>query len=202
MRVSVRQSPGCDARPGVEGKRLPGFHACLARSHWSTFKLSTSILVRLLTVLLCALACAQVQAGTLFAIVTERAAPTAIEAAQRHLARHPHDRVVLRTPAQWMAAGDRQAGLWIAQADSVLAVSLFGDPARRLKEALSRHARARTAVLAFNGEASLSLMSRATHGSLHDFPAEMLRELAAESPAAPALRAAQAHPAARHWLAA
>ncbi|MES2262952.1 MAG: cobaltochelatase subunit CobN [Pseudomonadota bacterium] len=164
--------------------------------------MNTSILVRLLTVLLCALACARVQAGTLFAIVTERAAPTAIEAAHRHLARHPQDRIVLRTPAQWMAASEQEASLWIKQADSVLAVSLFGDPARRLKEALSRHARAQSAVLAFNGEASLSLMSRGKQGSLHDFSPEMLRELSTEAPKDTALQAAKAHSAARHWLAA
>lgn len=109
---------------------------------------------------------------------------------------------MLRTPAQWMAAGDRQAGLWLAQADSILAVSLFGDPARRLKDALPRHARTSAAVLAFNGEASLSLMSRDARGGLHDFPPETLRELATEAPKEAALRAAQAHPAARHWLAA
>ncbi|SFU94999.1 cobaltochelatase subunit CobN [Pseudoduganella namucuonensis] len=164
--------------------------------------MSASKLVRLLTVLLCVLACAPGRAATLFAIVTERAAPAAIEAAHRHLASHPGDRIVLRTPAQWMAASDREAGLWIAQADSVLAVSLFGDPARRLKDALPRHARAQAAVLAFNGEASLSLMSRDRRGALRDFPPETLRELATETPKDAALQAAQAHPAARHWLAA
>ena len=150
--------------------------------------------------MLCAVACAPVQADTLFAIVTERAAPTAIEAAHRHLLKHPQDRIVLRTPAQWMAASDRQAGLWVAQAGSVLAVSLFGDPARRLKEVLPRHARARSAVLAFNGEASLSLMSRDARGGLLDFPPETLRELASDAPPEAALKTAQAHPAASHWL--
>jgi cobaltochelatase CobN len=166
------------------------------------FKLSTYTFVRILAALLCVLSCARGQAATLFAIVTERAAPAAIEAAHRHLASHPQDHIVLRTPAQWMAASDREAGLWIRQADSVLAVSLFGDPARRLKEALPRHARAQTVVLAFNGEASLSLMSRSTRGGLHDFSPDMLRELSTEAPPPAALKAAQANPAAGHWLAA
>ncbi len=78
------------------------------------------------------------QAATLFSVVTERAAPTAIEAAHRHLAKQPADRILLRTPAQLMAADDTQLGQWIAKADSVLAVSVFGDPARRLKDALAR----------------------------------------------------------------
>jgi cobaltochelatase CobN len=142
------------------------------------------------------------QAATLFGVVTERAAPTAIEAAHRHLASHPGDRIVLRTPAQLMTASDRQLGQWIAQADTVLAVSVFGDPARRLKDALARHARTRTPVLAMNGEASLNLMSRDADGSLHDFPAETLRQLAAEQPLEAALRAADARATARHWLAA
>ncbi|WP_395407399.1 hypothetical protein ACHMW6_12460 [Pseudoduganella sp. UC29_106] len=109
---------------------------------------------------------------------------------------------MLRTPAQWMAASDADAGLWIRQADSVLAVSLFGDPARRLKDALPRHARAQTTVLAFDGEAGLSLMSRSARGGLHDFSPELLRELSTEAPPAAALKAAQAHAAASHWLAA
>jgi len=143
------------------------------------------------------------QADTLFAIVTERAAPMAIEAAHRHLASHPQDRIVLRTPAQFMAAGDREVAQLVAQADSILAVSIFGDPARRLKDALARNAKAKTAVLAFNGEASLSLMTRdAQHGSLQDFSADVLRDLSGEAPPAAALQAAEAHRAAPYWLAA
>lgn len=151
----------------------------------------------------CLLLCASHgNAATLFGVVTERAAPTAIEAAHRHLASHPGDRIVLRTPAQLMAASERQLGQWIGQADSVLAVAVFGDPARRLKDALSRHARAKTPLLAINGEASLNLMTRDAEGSLHGFPAETLRQLAAEQPPAEALQAADALPAARNWLAA
>ena len=141
-------------------------------------------------------------AATLLGIVTERAAPTAIEAAHRHLAGHPHDRILLRTPAQLLAADDKQLGQWIARADSVLAVSVFGDPARRLKDALARHARPQTPVLAINGEASLNLMSRDAAGSLAGFPAETLRQLAAENPPETALTAAAALPTASHWLAA
>ncbi|KQW90107.1 hydrogenase expression protein HypE [Massilia sp. Root418] len=164
--------------------------------------MSTSILLRLAAVLLCVCACAHASAATLFAIVTERAAPAAIEAAHHHLASHPQDRIMLRTPAQWMAASDREAALWIRQADTVLAVSLFGDPARRLKEVLPRHARAQTPVLAFNGEASLSLMSRDPRASLHNFSPDTLRELSSETPSPAALKAAQADPAASRWLAA
>lgn len=141
-------------------------------------------------------------AATLLGIVTERAAPTTIEAAHRHLAGHPQDRILLRTPAQLLAADERQLGQWIAQADSVLAVSVFGDPARRLKDALARHARAATPVLAINGEAGLSLMSRNAAGSLAGFPAETLRDLTLENPPPAALTAAAALPTATHWLAA
>lgn len=153
-------------------------------------------------VLLCAFACARLNAATLFAIVTERAAPTAIEAAHRHLASHPKDRIILRTPAQWLAADERQAAQWLAQANSILAVSLFGDPARRLKDALPRHARAAATVLAFNGEASLSLLSRGPQGSLQGFSPETLRQLSGEQPPPAALQAARALPAASQWLAA
>jgi len=142
------------------------------------------------------------QAATLFGLVTERAAPTAIEAAHRHLASHPQDRILLRTPAQLLSADERQLAQWIGQADSVLAVSIFGDPARRLKDGLARHARPQTPVLAINGEASLNLMSRDKAGSLAAFPAETLRQLALENPPAEALTAANSQPTARHWLAA
>lgn len=164
--------------------------------------MNTSLLVRVCLTLTLSLACACVHAATLFAVVTERAAPGAIEAAHRHLASHPRDRIQLRTPAQLMAASEREVGQWIGSADTILTVSLFGDPARRMKDALARHAKPRTAVLAMNGEASLNLMTRARHGSLAGFSPELLRELASEAPAPSALQAAEANPAARHWLAA
>ena len=158
--------------------------------------------VRILSLLLCFLWLAPARAATLFAIVTERAAPTAIEAAHRHLARHPRDRILLRTPAQFMAASERDVAQWIGRADGVLAVSVFGDPARRLKDALARHARPDAEVLALNGEAGLSLMSRGRAGSLQGFPAETLRALSTEAPGEAALRQAEDHPAASRWLAA
>ena len=34
------------------------------------------------------------QAATLFSVVTDRAAPAAVEGARQHLARHPRDRIV------------------------------------------------------------------------------------------------------------
>jgi cobaltochelatase CobN len=158
--------------------------------------------LRIAMALLCVLGCARGHAAVLFAIVTERAAPTAIEAAHRHLASHPRDRIVLRTAAQWMAASERDAASWLGQADSVLAVSLFGDPARRLKEALPRHVRARSAVLAFNGDASLSLMSRSANGAALGAAADLLRDLSSETPPPAALAAAGANPALGRWLAA
>lgn len=158
------------------------------------------VLRRLSSVLLLA-APLLAQATTLFGIVTERAAPTVITAAHRHLASHPGDRIELRTPAQLMAASDKQLAQWLGKADSVLAVSVFGDPARKLKDALARHARPQTALLAMNGEAGLTLMSRSTEGALASFPAETLRDLTLENPPAPALSAADAQPAARRWLA-
>lgn len=157
---------------------------------------------RLAALLLAAALPSLVTAATLFGVVTERAAPTAIEAARRHLASHPGDRILLRTPAQVMAANDRQLGQWLSGADTVLAVSVFGDPARRLKEALPRHVRSQARILAMNGEASLNLMSREAGRSLSDFPAETLRQLALENPPPEALAAARAHPVARGWLAA
>ena len=152
--------------------------------------------------ILCALAWQQGRAETLFAVVTERAAPAAIEAAHRHLALHPRDRIVLRTASQWMAASEREAAKLLGEADTILAVSLFGDPAQRLKHMLPRHARTRTAFLAFNGDASLSLMTRDAAGSLGDFSPETLRELSTETPKDTALQAAAAHPVAARWLAA
>ena len=60
-------------------------------------------------------------AATLFGIVSDRAAPVVAEAARRHLAAHPRDRLVLRTPSQFLAAPDREAKRWLAEADAVLA---------------------------------------------------------------------------------
>ncbi|MEN3371485.1 cobaltochelatase subunit CobN [Dechloromonas sp. ZS-1] len=154
--------------------------------------------------LACYLLAGPATAATLLGIVTERAAPTALEAAHRHLDAQPQDRILLRTPAQLMAANERQLKSWIGDADAILAVSVFGDPARRLKDALDRHARPQTRLLAMNGEASLSLMSRGLDGpgSLADFPPETLRQLAQEKIPDSALSAARNHPTAARWLAA
>ena len=88
-------------------------------------------------------------AATLFGIVSDRAAPVVAEAARRHLAAHPRDRLVLRTPSQFLAAPDREAKRWLAEADAVLAVAVFGDPARRLKALLQAHDQRALRVLAF-----------------------------------------------------
>ncbi|MFC5302271.1 cobaltochelatase subunit CobN [Azospira restricta] len=140
-------------------------------------------------------------AATLFGVVSERAAPLAAEAAAKHVAAHPGDRLLLRTPAQLLAMPDKQLARALAEADAVLAVAVFGDPARRLKEALPQ-ARTGTRVVALNGEATLSLMSRpAPDAPLAGFPGETLRNLTLEKPPADALAAAAAHPGARAWLA-
>ena len=142
-----------------------------------------------------------VQAASLFGVVTDRAAPAAVEAARRHLVAHPRDHILLRTPDQVMNASESELAGWIGQADSVLAVSAFGDPARRLIDALGRHARPGTALAAFNGEQALSLMSRSAEGDLRGVPGEVLRQLAAETPTADALALADARPALGQWLA-
>lgn len=184
--LSHRVSKPCPASTGKTAVHHAG--SCLTRLGRQVFALA------------CALGAASASAATLLGIVTERAAPTVVEAAHRHLSAHPQDRIELRTPAQLMAASDRQVAQWLGRADSVLAVSVFGDPARRLKDALARHARPQTAILAMNGEASLSLMSRDGEGMLARFPAETLRQLALENPPDAALAAAAAEPTARRWL--
>ncbi|MDQ5879756.1 MAG: cobaltochelatase CobN [Pseudomonadota bacterium] len=141
-------------------------------------------------------------ATTLFGVITERAAPVAAEAAAQHLTAHPGDRIVLRTPAQLLAAPDKQVAKWIGEADAILSVAAFGDPARKLKEALPPHARAAARVVAINGEQTLSLLSRPQVGlSLQGFPGETLRNLTLENPPADALAAADRHPGAKAWLA-
>ena len=147
--------------------------------------------------LIALVACSGAHAATLFGVVTDRAAPTAVEAARQHLAHHPRDRILLRTPAQIQAATDRQLRQWL-DADAVLAVSAFGDPARRLIDAIPA-SRAST-VLAISGEQRLNLLSRSRAGALASFPAETLRQLAGEAPPQAALEAAAAAPAAQHWL--
>ncbi|GAB2180808.1 hypothetical protein DLREEDagrD3_10310 [Denitratisoma sp. agr-D3] len=146
-----------------------------------------------------AIAVSTAQAATLFGVVTDRAAPAAVDAARRYLAQHPADRILLRTPAQIVAASDKQLQQWLG-ADAVLVVSVFGDPARRLGEALTRSKTPR--LLAMNGEARLTAQSRDKDGDLSRFPADIIRELAAEAPAESALQAAAAKPVASRWLAA
>ena len=142
------------------------------------------------------------QASTLFGVVTERAAPVAVEAARQYLQAHPADRIVLRTPSQLMAAPEKQVARWLADADAVMAVALFGDGARRLHELAPRYARKARRVLAFNGEQALTALSRYDTSTMADFPVETSRQLTAEAPPADALAAASAHPIAWRWLAA
>ena len=149
------------------------------------------------------------QAATLFGVVSDRAAPVAAEAARLHLAAYPRDRIVLRTPAQLMAAKDSELRRWLT-ADSVLAVAVFGDPARRLIEALGRTPPPR--LLALNGDQRLTQMSRPSVANLGaandsrlaiaDFSSETLRQLTSEAPPEAALVAARAHPGVAAWLAA
>ncbi|MBI4742814.1 MAG: cobaltochelatase subunit CobN [Betaproteobacteria bacterium] len=145
---------------------------------------------------------ATAHAATLFGVVTERAAPVAADAARLHLLTYPGDRIVLRTPGQLMAAPERQVVRWLADADAVLAVAVFGDGARRLGELAPRHARKAGRVLAFNGMQELAALTRYDAATMADFPAETSRQLAAEVPTATALAAARAHPVVRRWLAA
>jgi cobaltochelatase CobN len=153
-------------------------------------------------VFLAALLAAQAApAATLFGIVSERAAPLAAEAARLHLAAHPGDRLILRTPAQFMAAPERDAERWLDDADAVLAVAVFGDPARRLKHLVQRQDKRALRVMAFNGEQNLSLLSRSASGRLQGFPGDTLRDLALETPPPAALEKAGAHPVAKEWLA-
>ena len=91
-------------------------------------------------------------AATLFGVITERAAPVAAEAAAQHLTAHPGDRIVLRTPAQLLAAPDKQVAKWIGEADAILSVAAFGDPARKLKETLQHQARAHARIVAITAE--------------------------------------------------
>lgn len=137
-------------------------------------------------------------AATLFGVVTDRAAPTALEAARSHLAKYPKDSIRLRTPTQIMAASDKQLKQWL-NADAVLIVSVFGDPARRLGEQLS--ASSAQKIIAMNGEQRLSLTSRIGKAALHDFPAVTLSQLSTETPPDAALNAASKHPVATQWLA-
>lgn len=154
-----------------------------------------------LTALLAMQAMQAVQAAALFGIVSERAAPIAAEAARQHLAAHPGDRLILRTPAQFMAAPEREAKRWLDDADAVLAVAVFGDPARRLKELLQRQDKRALRVMALNGEQSLSLLSRNAQGRLQGFPGDTLRDLTLETPPAEALEKARQHAVAKDWLA-
>lgn len=140
-------------------------------------------------------------AATLFGVVSDRAAPLAVEAARLHLAAHPGDRLILRTPSQLLAASEREAGAWLGAADAVLAVAVFGDPARRLKLLLQQQEQRALRVMAFNGEQSLSLLSRTPAGDMEGFPAATLRDLALPQPPSAALEQAGAHPVAREWLA-
>ncbi|HWV17549.1 MAG TPA: cobaltochelatase subunit CobN [Rhodocyclaceae bacterium] len=137
-------------------------------------------------------------AATLFGIVTDRAAPSVAAAAHAYQAEHPNDKLILRTPTQFMAASDKQVQAWLKQSDGVLAVAIFGDPARRLKGALQTTPVPR--VFALNGEQTLSLMTRDAARNLNAVPGETLRDLSQEKPPTTALNAAAANPLLQEWL--
>lgn len=44
--------------------------------------------------------------------------------------------LILRTPAQFMAASERETGRWLGEADAVLAIAVFGKLRRRWYEEL------------------------------------------------------------------
>ena len=137
-------------------------------------------------------------AATLFGVFTDRAAPSVAAAARAYQAEHPNDKLILRTPTQFMAASDKQVQAWLKQSDGVLAVAIFGDPARRLKTALQTTPVPR--MYAINGEQTLSLLTRDAARNLVNVPGETLRDLSQEKPPAAALGSAAANPLLQEWL--
>ncbi|KAB7623381.1 cobaltochelatase subunit CobN [Alkalilimnicola sp. S0819] len=68
-------------------------------------------------------------AQTLFGVVSERSAPALAAGADRYVAAHPADRLILRTPTQLAELSDDELlSLW-RQADSVLLAAVFDDDA-------------------------------------------------------------------------
>ncbi|WP_018412648.1 cobaltochelatase subunit CobN [Methyloversatilis thermotolerans] len=136
---------------------------------------------------LCLLCCGlslPAMAATVFAVVSERAAPdvaaaAAVLAADPAFARRHTLRV--RTPAQIEAMSAAELGRALAAADTVLAVAAFGESGPRLRHALEALP-PRPAVFAFNAEGpgALAPLTRRGTSSLQAWSPEALSVLLRE----------------------
>jgi cobaltochelatase CobN len=123
---------------------------------------STILAVRTLAVVACTLLHwpGDARAETLMAVVSDRAAPLVLEAAEELLFATEH-RVRLRTPEQLAGLSDAEVTALWSEVHAVLLANVFGEQAQRLARLLRTHApRAQVPILAVSGEPELTALSR------------------------------------------
>lgn len=144
-----------------------------------------------------------VQAATLFAVVSDRTAPAAAQAAQLALQDQAKgkDRIIMRTQAQLLATDSKTVRRWLQEADSVLAVAVYAEASQQLQAQLQQlpAAKPRT-FIAFNGDSALSLQSRWQGESVRSFGHAQSLTLTQNNLSEKVAALAQQHPTAQQWL--
>ncbi|MES2553803.1 MAG: cobaltochelatase subunit CobN, partial [Pseudomonadota bacterium] len=151
----------------------------------------------------CMLASSLVPAATLFGIVSDRSAPAVAGAAQVALTGRPHDKIVLRSQSQVMAADERTLQRWLKEADAVFAIAVYAETSRQVQSQLDRLGAGTVKnFMALNGDSALSLRSRLNGVAVSDFKAAQVLTATGESVNDPeTLAAARQSPVASQWLA-
>jgi cobaltochelatase CobN len=102
----------------------------------------------------------QVQAATVFGVVSERSAAELAAGADRFLRANPAHKVVLRTPEQLASLEDREIRALMLKADALLFAAVFGDQVGRLESLVADTIENDTApILAINGDRRLVRLS-------------------------------------------
>lgn len=141
------------------------------------------------------------QAAILFGIVSERAAPTVVVAAEQLLLREPGHTLILRTPAQIMATDSPTLKRWLGEADAVFTVAVFAEHAQRIQAHLDLLPQPPKQFIAIQGDPALSLRSHFNQIAITDFAEAAALTRLQDTLSATVRQAAATHVTAARWLA-
>ena len=102
-----------------------------------------------------------INAATLFGIISERSAPEIAAGAKHFKQKYPHHQIILRTPEQLATESEQQLLSYINNADAILFAAIFGDSITRIKRLLKKsNIRSTTPLFATNSDQRITRLSR------------------------------------------
>ena len=120
-----------------------------------------------------------INAATLFGIISERSAPELAAGAKHFNQKHPHHQIILRTPEQLTTESEQQLLSYINNADAILLAAVFGDSITQIERLLKKSSIKATApVFATNSDRRITRLSRLNGKNIfYNINEQELREL-------------------------